>query len=91
MNSLFDMVVFDVWESPYVARVFAFWVAGEFPDVGAFEVSFVGIFRWDTDRVEVESVIVAYGPPVYRFVSSGESFGAVQSVSEVPNDAISQL
>lgn len=27
VNSLFDMVVFDVWESPYVAGIFAFWVS----------------------------------------------------------------
>lgn len=54
-------------------------------------MSFVWIFGWNTNRVEVECVIVADGPPVYCFVASGESFSAVQAVSKVPNDAISQL
>ena len=91
MYGFFGVIVLDVGELPNIAGVFALGVTGEFADVGALEVALVGVLGRHPYGVEVPDVVVGFGPPVDRFIATRQSLGAVQAVSEVPDDAISQL
>src|SRR5438552_16380804 len=90
MDRLLDVIMFDVWDDPDVSGIFSQRVAGILAGLWSFEILLSWILLGNSDRVEIENVIVCFGEPKNSFVPAGESTAAMQSVLEVPYDAIAQ-
>ena len=91
MNSLFNVVVFDIGKLPHITRVFTFRIPGQFANIWPLEMALSGVFRRHLYRIKVPGVIIRLRPPVNGFVTTRQSSCTVQSVTKVPNDPVAEL
>src|SRR5262245_60870693 len=90
VDRLLDVVRFNVREHPYVARILAKGIPRVFPDPSPLPGSLPRVLLGNSDRVKVEDVGVTLCEPQDHLVPPGETSIAVQSMLEVPDDAISE-
>ena len=91
MIRFFNVIRFNVRNLPYVRRIFAEWIPGQFAFVGSFEVFFARVFGRNSDRIQVERVVVRLCEPKNNLVTTGKSFRAVKPVTEMPSNSIPQF
>ena len=82
MLRLLHMVALDVGNVPQVARILAERVARQLPCFRPLEVLLARILLRDSDRIEVEEVVVRLSEPDDRFVPSGEALRTMKPVLE---------
>jgi hypothetical protein len=91
MACLFHMVGFHIRKYPNIAGILSQRIARKLTGLRAFEVFLAGILRWNPNRVQVECVIIALRQPKDSFVPARQLLGTMQTMLEVPNDAVAQL
>src|SRR6185503_5064826 len=89
VEGLLHVVVLDVRDHPYVARVLAERMTGRLPDVRTLPVALARILLGHAHRVEIEDVLLT-GEPEDRLVTPREAPAAMQPVLEVPDDPVPQ-
>lgn len=57
MFSFFDVVIFDVWNIPYIAWIFAQRIARVLASPWPVEEFFVRIFLWYPHQVEIKNIV----------------------------------
>jgi hypothetical protein len=63
MSGLLDVVCLDVWNIPNVRRILAQRIPAEFAFLVPFIVLFSRLFLRDTNRVQIESIVLSFGKP----------------------------
>ena len=53
VDCLFNMVTLNIWKNSHIAGVFPLWIAGQLAGVWTFEMSLIGVFRRDADRIQL--------------------------------------
>jgi hypothetical protein len=90
MRCFFNVVVFDIWDRPDIRGVAAQGITAKLPLLGAFIVFFARIFLRNSDIIQIKRIVIAFAPPKYRFVPTGESMSAMEPMRERPGYTIAQ-
>ena len=91
MDRLLRVVVLDIRELPYIARVLPLRVSRQLADVRTLEVALGWILRRNPDWVKAPCVVVVLRPPVDGLVPPGQSPCGVKAVPEVLDDPVAEL
>ena len=71
MDCLLDMIAFDVGKYPHVTGILTERIARILSGFRAFEVFLTRIFLGHPDRIYVEVIVVRFGKPQDRLVTTG--------------------
>jgi hypothetical protein len=97
MRGLFDMISLDVrniphvLEDPKVFRVLSHWISGEVTLIRPFIGSLPWIFRFDSDIVQIEYVIITFRVPQDSFITTAEPVLAMETMAKMPYDPVAKL
>ena len=87
----FNMVTFYIRNHPYIAGFFPKGLQEYFPALGPFKIFFAGILLWYAYRIKIKNVVRTFSEPNNCFISSRESFAAMQTMFKMPYNAITHF
>src|SRR4051794_18730028 len=90
MTGLLNVICFDVWNFPYIRRIFAKWITAKLSFLRSLVVTFPGILLWYPNCIEIKKVFLTLSEPENGLVTAAKPPARMHSMSECPDDSISQ-
>ena len=76
---------------PQVLRIFPLWISGQFPLFRPLIRFLSGVFGRYPDVIQIKRILIRFGEPEDRLISAGKPFFALQAMSKMPYNPVSEV